>query len=234
LPNRAIAYVDGFNLYNGIHDAYEHKYLWLDLVKLLTNLRPSNELVKVKYFTSILLDEPDAQGRQAEYIGALKAQYPDQIEVIPGRFQRKKMKCKGCGAEWGSYEEKETDVNIAIEMVSDALSGETENLYIVSADSDLVPAVKLIQARKPELFSIAFFPPKRQSEELLKLMPASMIIGRQKLKDAQLPDSLKIGDSTFSRPTKWVPAEFEEPRIIDLSTLSIPKPGAHLRKQVEG
>lgn len=29
-----IAYVDGFNLYHGLHDKYGRRYLWLDLQNL--------------------------------------------------------------------------------------------------------------------------------------------------------------------------------------------------------
>lgn len=31
---RLIVYVDGFNLYNGLHDAGKNTLLWLDVVKL--------------------------------------------------------------------------------------------------------------------------------------------------------------------------------------------------------
>ncbi|MGD8195271.1 NYN domain-containing protein [Herbiconiux sp. P18] len=233
MAQSAIAYVDGFNLYNGIHDAYRHRYLWLDLVRLLERLRPTTELIRVKYFTSALIDEPDAQGRHAEYISALEAAYPGRIEVIRGRYQRKAMVCRTCGATWRSYEEKETDVNIAVALVADALAGEAENLYIVSADSDLVPAIKLIQSQRPDLFSIAFFPPKRKSEELLKLMPSSFVIGQQRLREAQLPDVVDGPTATHSRPAKWKPAMFEDQQPVDVATLSIPvpKPGHHLPKR---
>ena len=116
--NTAIAYIDGFNLYNGLHENYSHRYLWLDLVALIRNMRSKSKLLKVKYFTATLLDDPDAQGRQAHYIAALEAAYPDLVEVIYGRYQRKPMGCKDCGATWTSYEEKETDVNIAVALVS--------------------------------------------------------------------------------------------------------------------
>ncbi|SDZ15457.1 hypothetical protein SAMN05216554_2671 [Herbiconiux ginsengi] len=81
-PSRAIADVDGFNLYNGIHDAYDRRYLWLDLVKLFEALRPRNELIRVKYFTAILIDDPETQKRQAEYIAALKAAHPGRVDVV--------------------------------------------------------------------------------------------------------------------------------------------------------
>ena len=35
-----IAYIDGFNLYHGLRDRYQHRYLWLDVVQLVGRLRP--------------------------------------------------------------------------------------------------------------------------------------------------------------------------------------------------
>ena len=40
-----IAYVDGFNLYHGLHDKYRRRYLWLDLEHLVRRLRPSDHIV---------------------------------------------------------------------------------------------------------------------------------------------------------------------------------------------
>jgi len=232
LPSRAIAYVDGFNLYNGIHEAFRHRFLWLDLVKLLEGFRPANELIRVKYFTSVVLDDPDAQGRQSDYIGALKTIYGDRIDVVYGRYQRKPITCNQCGDTWISYEEKETDVNIAIQMVSDSVAREAENYYIVSGDSDLAPAVRLMQAQRPDDFTIAFFPPKRHSDALRRLMPSSQLIGKQRLKESQFPDSVVVDGKSFSRPAKWMPALFEDNEPIDLASLAtpIPKPGPHLHR----
>ncbi len=46
---RLIVYIDGFNLYHGLHDAAGNRLLWLDIVKLATTLRPRSALVQVKY-----------------------------------------------------------------------------------------------------------------------------------------------------------------------------------------
>ena len=35
-----IAYVDGFNLYHGLHDKYHRRYLWLDLERLVQRPTP--------------------------------------------------------------------------------------------------------------------------------------------------------------------------------------------------
>jgi len=224
MANTAIAYVDGFNLYNGLHEVYSHRYLWLDLVALVRTMRSKSTLLKVKYFTATLLNDPDAQGRQAHYIAALEAAYPDLVEVVYGRYQPKPMTCKTCGAEWTSYEEKETDVNIAVALVSDVASKAATDFYIISGDSDLSPAVRQAQIDNPKAFCVAFFPPQRLSDELVKLMPSSQPIGRNKYAEAQFPETLVTEHATFARPIKWVPDYVPDFSEIKLPEGPKPKP----------
>jgi uncharacterized LabA/DUF88 family protein len=230
MTKRAIAYIDGFNLYNGVHDTYIHKFLWLDVVKLVKNMRPHSNLVSVKYFTSTLLNDPEAQSRQSHYISALQASNPGVLEVFYGRYQAKAMTCKACGETWTTYEEKETDVSIAVEMVADAASGQAEDFYVVSGDSDMAPAIRRMQAIRDDVFCVAFFPPQRKSEELQRLMPNSMIIGRSKLGAAQLDLEIDVPAGRFSCPPKWRAGQFESDTPIDVKKLSypMPKPGPHL------
>jgi hypothetical protein len=47
------------------------------------------------------------------------------------------MTCRRCGSVWASYEEKETDANIAVALVADAAASASDIALIVSADSDL-------------------------------------------------------------------------------------------------
>lgn len=57
------AYIDGFNLYYGMKSKYERRYLWLDLVELVRHLRPKDEVVRVRYFTTIVRGEPHGVGQ---------------------------------------------------------------------------------------------------------------------------------------------------------------------------
>ena len=54
-----IAYVDGFNLYHGLHQAYGRRYLWLDLQHLVQRVRPHDQILAVRYFTAEVKDDPD-------------------------------------------------------------------------------------------------------------------------------------------------------------------------------
>jgi uncharacterized LabA/DUF88 family protein len=205
VSERLAVYVDGFNLYHGLHDKWRCRYLWLDLVALGRAIRPRSNLVKVKYFTAPVLNAPDAASRQSAYQAALTVHNPGLIEIIQGRYQTKQKTCNGCRRAWTEYEEKETDVNIAVHLVSDAAQGVSDAAIIVSADSDLVPAVEMARTMNPALFIAAAFPPKRYSRELETLMPSSFHIGAPRIKQSQLPQTVTDSNSgnTWSRPQKW-------------------------------
>lgn len=209
MPKSLIAYVDGFNLYNGIHDTFGHRYLWLDLVRVLELLRPNHEVIRVNYFTAPLLDDPDAQSRQATYWNALQATYGPRLQIVNGRYQRSNASCRDCGAQRIKYEEKETDVNLALTIARDAAKGEATDYYLISGDSDAAPAIREAQRINPKGFYKAYFPPDRQSDELKTLMPLSEVIGRTRLRDAQLPE-LVLGaqGQEYRQPLKWKPESF--------------------------
>ncbi|MGW1093211.1 NYN domain-containing protein [Streptomyces sp. NPDC002596] len=113
--------------------------------------------------------------------------------------------CRRCGSQWTHYEEKETDVNIAVSLVADVVTRAATSAMVISADSDLSPAVQTAQRLAPATHIMAAFPPKRFSNELQKLMPASFSIGRAKFTGAQLPEKVVDPETghVIERPEKW-------------------------------
>lgn len=201
---RLIAYVDGFNLYHGIHDKWRRKYLWLDLEALVRSLRPRSDLVGVRYFTAPVLNDPAAASRQSDYVAALTHHSQGLISVTQGRYQTKSCWCSNCRTKHLKNEEKETDVNIAVSLVEDAVRDQMDAALLISADSDMVPAIKAAWSLKPDLFVAAAFPPKRHSAELKTLMPSSFHIGQSHIRKCQLPETIKDGSgTTWTRPAKW-------------------------------
>ena len=198
-----MVYIDGYNLYHGMHSEFGRSTLWLDVVQLAQSFRPAQRLVGVKYFSAPVLDNPAAQGRQAHYIDALSAKYPQQFTPIMGRYQKKTITCFGCGRQHQHYEEKETDVNIAVTLVSDAARHEMDTAILVSGDSDLAPAVRAVSSIGAHLFVAAAFPPNRVSQHLRRLMPASFNVDRKRIKRLQLPDTFTAAGQTFSKPNYW-------------------------------
>lgn len=99
----------------------------------------------------MVISDREAASRQQIYLDALRAQSGSSLDLAMGRYQQKQMTCRRCGIGWTSYEEKETDVNIAVALVTDAALGEHDLSLILSADSDLCPAIRAVRDVSPEL-----------------------------------------------------------------------------------
>jgi hypothetical protein len=152
-----------------------------------------------------VLNDPDAASRQSAYLQALRSHNGDMIEIVQGRYQAKQMRCRKCGATWTGYEEKETDVNIAVSLVADVATGLATSAMIVNADSDLIPAVKMARTLAPSTFVVAAFPPERYSYDLKALLPASFTIGQGRISQSLLPDKVidPVTGHVIQRPDKW-------------------------------
>ena len=190
-------YIDGYNLYYGMCQQFQGKYKWLDLQALAESFLESGmELVRVKYFTSRTTKDDGSEKRQAIYLRALKA-HCNKLDIIYGKFQPKDKTCPNCNEIYRTYEEKQTDVNIACEMLKDAWLDRYDIAYLVSGDSDLVPPIKIIQAQDKRV--VVAFPPQRKSKELSEMATAWLVVGVQKFRKHQLPDSV----GSLTRPKDW-------------------------------
>lgn len=198
---RVAVFIDGFNLYYGLHSKHGRKYLWLDLCQLAKSLlKPDQKLVSVHYFTARVRNDPTGAANQGQYLGALRA---TGVHVVEGRFQENSRKCRTCGSTWRSYEEKESDVNLCVYLMEAARLNEFDVALIVSGDSDMVPAVSAVRRMNPRLRLVAAFPPARFSDELKRAVDASLHIGGDKVRHAQLPPTVSRDGKDWSRPTYW-------------------------------
>ncbi|MCL1861023.1 MAG: NYN domain-containing protein [Proteobacteria bacterium] len=118
---RVIAYVDGFNLYFGLKQAYLKRYFWLDVAALARSLlKPGQRLESTHFFTARIRDNGHNaadQKRQNDYLEALALH---GVQCQFGHYLQQNRVCRSCKATWLDYEEKMTDVNIAIQLLTDA------------------------------------------------------------------------------------------------------------------
>lgn len=165
-------------------------------------LKPNQELIKVKYFTSRVSNDPDKQKRQTTYIEALET---IGVEIFFGHYQSTRAECKKCGALWSTYNEKMTDVNIATQMIIDAYNDNYDMAMLISGDSDLVPPIKAIHETFRSKRVFVAFPPKRHNNSVAIAAKGSMIIGRKKIIDGQFPAEVYKNDGTVLRkPPEWI------------------------------
>lgn len=202
---RVVAYVDGFNLYFGLRESGWRKYYWLDLPALAgAVLKPGQLLARTHYFTTRIRDNnhnsPDRQ-RQNTYLEAIQVR---GVAMQFGHYLEKQATCRRCGHARSTYEEKMTDVNIAIQLLSDAFDDAYDTALVVSGDSDLTTPIRRVRERFPSKRVIVAFPPNRYSSELKRHATGFISIGEDKLRNSQLPDQVVKPDGfVLARPAHW-------------------------------
>jgi len=152
---RIIAYIDGFNLYHAIDNLQKPHLKWLDLWALCVSIaRRGEALAAVEYFSAYATWLPGAHQRHIEYVKALRYR---GVTCNMGHFKDKTRTCKKCGAAWTQHEEKETDVHIASRLVADAYRDRFDRALLITADSDLAPALDIVRNAFPKkkLFVVA-------------------------------------------------------------------------------
>lgn len=203
---RVVAYVDGFNLYFGLKAKGWKKHYWLDLNGLATSLlKPGQTLAGVHYFTSRIRangrNVADMQ-RQSDYLDAL-ATLPS-LTIHYGHYLQKSRRCHSCGAQWMDYEEKMTDVNIAMQLLTDAFDDHFDTALVISADSDLTTPVRQVRARFPAKRVIVAQPPGRNSVQLAGVATAAFTISETKVRQSQLPTTVTTASGyVIQCPAHW-------------------------------
>jgi uncharacterized LabA/DUF88 family protein len=200
---RVIAYIDGFNLYFGLKAKGWQRYYWLNLQALMTNLLKSDQrLVHTRYFTARVQGPPAKIQRQAAFLEALGT-LPD-FTIYYGQYFLTRRVCRKCGYEDFVPSEKMSDVNIAVELLSDAFKDRFDTALLVSADSDLKGSVETILREFPAKRIVVVFPPARHSVALAQIASAYLTIGRAKLDRSTFPPQVRRQDGfVLQQPVSW-------------------------------
>lgn len=214
-------YIDGLNLYYRAVRGTQYK--WLDIDALVKKMCPQNIICKIKYFTSIVSSRPNdprQSTRQQIYLRALRT-FPN-IEIIEGHFLTSKVRMplvtpslKGPNtAEVWRTEEKGSDVNLAVHLLNDAHNKDYEVAIVVSNDSDLGEAIRIvtqdINLKVGVVFPAGAIDPRtgtryklRKSQTLLKYASFIRQIRPGVLSLSQLPNTLTDANGTFHKPPEW-------------------------------
>lgn len=201
---KTFAYVDGYNLYNGLMDKDNHipgdvsdtplrKYLWLNLHSFIYSYLPKEcELEKVYYFTATVRDNPESKKRQEVFWKALRTL--PSIDIQLGRHIPYKSR----------YTEKQSDVKMALQMYCDARDTDVKAMVLVGGDSDQVPTIQRILALNKGIELFVIFPPLRESDDIKALIKNQFKIKRKNLQRHQFPDVIKRNNfPDIVRPKEW-------------------------------
>jgi uncharacterized LabA/DUF88 family protein len=196
--------VDGFNFYYGLKHPKWKRYYWLDIVKLFESfMRANQELIAVKYFSARPLDNGKSY-RQNAFFQANKEN--PKFKLILGKYLKKQVICFKCQNVIHTYEEKETDVRIATQIVADAYQKNCDVAILVSADSDMIPAIEIAREAGQRVY--IYFPPNHSSSNLSSMSNDNVTRLQRyegRFRQAILPDTiqLKHSDFTLNIPDEW-------------------------------
>ena len=183
-------YIDGFNVYHAIESQRDPRLKWLNYWRLAESLlRDGEALDAVHFFTAVWRFETAKQKRHQNFIAALDAV---GVTVHEGEFSKPKRWCERHARYCSFREEKQTDVGIAIKMLSDAFDGREQRMILVTADSDQIPTARALSAMDHVSLTLAF-PPGRAGEarELGQLIPDRLELKPQRLLPHQLPRTVE-------------------------------------------
>ena len=210
-PPRVMVYVDGFNLYHGVlRDNPQWK--WLNLERLFDALRPHEKVIGIRYFTAIL-DEAkpvsERRDRQKRYLKALESL--SRVRIIKGKFQSREVTCRAsCRQTYSVPEEKKTDVNLALEMVGDAMRGAMERIVLVSGDSDLEPAIQWVRTNYPAIKVAVYIPQlpgeakNRRNDSYMRMGAEVKALPLETFSHHQMPREVQIlNGRKVIRPESW-------------------------------
>jgi hypothetical protein len=200
---RVIAYIDGFNLYFGLKDKGWKRYYWLNIQAMVKSLLPPGQsLVCTKYFTSRVKYPADKRTRQSTFLDALNTL--SDFVIFYGRYQLSDQECYHCHRIFKIHNEKKSDVNLAVEMLTDAFQDRFDVAFLVSADADLSAPVSKVKALFPEKYIVVALPPERSSFELNSLASQVLPIGRAVLARSQFPDQVTTASGyVLQKPVEW-------------------------------
>lgn len=105
--------------------------------------------------------------------------------------------------EFRTHEEKETDVNIAIHILKDAFQNEYDTAYIVSADSDISPAVQMCRKFFPKKQYQFIFPYESFSITNKEVANGIKQIRKKRMEENLLPEICIVDGKNIVCPYEY-------------------------------
>jgi uncharacterized LabA/DUF88 family protein len=201
-------YIDGFNLYYG--SLKRSAYKWLNIQSTFEALLAKrNRIDTIKYFTARVRptpNDPEIQQHQDAYLRAI-SNYCPKVKIIYGHYSRHKVPMETVTPPpptvmvWKN-EEKGSDVNLAVHILDDAWRNDFDCAVVVSNDSDLAEALRMVKALNKRVGLVTPGAPKRStSRELAKYADFIKSLRAHSLSSHQLPDP--VPGTSIYKPADW-------------------------------
>lgn len=201
--SRVMFFIDGFNFYHSLKAKKKyHKYLWLNYKALSQCVIRANETISgVLYFSAYPLYDDEKTKRHKIYVSALKS---EGVAIVLSNFKDKEKFCNRCRQWYWTREEKQTDVSVGVYLYREAHFDNYDKAVLVTNDTDLVPAIKVVKQSFPQKKVGVLFPIDRQAAELKQVCDFWIYTKRQHLKRSQFPERITLPSGVvLKRPPGW-------------------------------
>jgi len=213
---RVSFFIDGFNFYHSLNDPkYENhpqypdgtpkyrKYLWLDYATFLARyLRQQDTVADIFYFSAYAYHRSRRSIKTHQQL--VSAWTSTGVTAVMGNFKEKDRYCTNCQSDYKANEEKETDVNIAIYLINEAHKDTFDTAMLVTNDTDLVPAIRMLRSEHPQKKVGVLFPLDRWSSELQQVCHFVKRTNKGHLAQSQFPDPIILPSGRqFFKPPIW-------------------------------
>jgi uncharacterized LabA/DUF88 family protein len=156
----------------------------------------------VYYFSAFAEWIPSKMVKHRFYIDALRS---TGVKVVLGKFTAISRKCPLCRKLYKTHEEKKTDINIAITLLTDGFQDKFDTALILSGDSDLAPVTEKLKLLCPGK-KVGVIVPQGQYAANLKLNTDFFKkIQTKDLHKSLLPEQIDYHGNTIIAPPGWLP-----------------------------
>ena len=154
--------IDGMNIFHAVKEKFGINFLNIDLNKLVRQISLKDEnILSIKFFVSPFVGNTNLAQIQREFIERnSKLSY---VDLNLGVFRKRNIKCQKCTNQVVHYQEKHTDINIALEISRSAIDRSIDKIYLITADDDFKPAIASFNQIAPNKKFVRVLPPGRFS-----------------------------------------------------------------------
>ncbi|WP_374109219.1 NYN domain-containing protein [Rhizobium sp. B21/90] len=199
----------------------------------------------IKYFTAKIIESAakgdDSVSSQAQYHNALTTHCGGRLSFVMGSYSLYKANQHVVPADdpkrwprdcekmqvW-KLEEKQSDVNLALQLYDDALSGEIDQVVLVTNDTDLAPALEMLKQRCPHIVRGLVVPTRKVGEgghlereanvSLAKLAHwVRRHISEDELRASQLPDVIPGRRRASVKPYSWYAKPHHLAKMLEIA-----------------
>jgi uncharacterized LabA/DUF88 family protein len=165
---KVTVYIDGSNFYFSIKNTFKCK---IDIEKFCNQLVGRDNLIKIGYYISpvIQASNPEMYAEQQSFF--YKLEKINKLKIVLGRLEKHKQDGKTF------YVEKATDINLALDLILDAVDNKYDKAFLISNDGDFSGAVSAaIERFNKEIVYVAVGNKRMISHHLKKISSSTFII----------------------------------------------------------